>query len=175
MNNKTQSISKFSKRFGLSRSTLLYYERIGLLLPCTRSLSGYRYYGEAAALRLQTILAYRAYGIELGKIANLIESQDKDSQKRALQDQFNALESEIQQLRHQQKAIVIALENADLTPVPILDKSRWVAIMKAAGFDEKTMNQWHQKFEKMEPEAHDAFLRSLQIDEQEIKRIRQLN
>jgi len=65
------SITRFSKRFNLSRSSLLYYERIGLLMPCTRSQHGYRYYGEKAELRLQSILAYKAYGIELGKIAHL--------------------------------------------------------------------------------------------------------
>lgn len=173
MKYKTQSISLFSKRFGLSRSTLLYYERIGLLMPCSRSEKGYRYYGEKAERRLSNILSYRAYGIELGKIANLLESQNKDQQKQVLQEQFNALEVEVQHLRLQQKAIVMALEQTDFMPQATLDKNRWVAIMKAAGFDENKMSQWHQKFEKMEPEAHQNFLKSLQIDDDEIALIRQ--
>lgn len=173
MLNNRQSISQFGKQFGLSRSTLLYYERIGLLTPCSRSEKGYRYYGKKAVERLQTILAYRAYGIELGKISHLIESQNKGDQQQVLQDQFNALEAEIQQLRYQQKAIVLALEKTDVLPQPSLDKARWVAIMVAAGFDEMAMRQWHQKFEKMEPDAHLAFLKSLQIEEAEIAKIRQ--
>lgn len=167
------SITRFSKRFNLSRSTLLYYERIGLLMPCTRSQHGYRYYGEKAELRLQSILAYKAYGIELGKIAHLIDSQNEHGQKQALQNQFRALEVEINLLREQQKAIVMALEETDLTSSVRLDKFRWVAIMRAAGFDDDAMNKWHQKFEKMEPDAHQDFLKSLQIEDEEIATIRQ--
>lgn len=56
-----------------------------------------------------------------------------------------------------------------------LNKRRWVAIMKVAGFDEKAMYQWHQTFGEIELETHVAFLTSLQINAREIKRIRQLN
>lgn len=45
--------------------------------------------------------------------------------------------------------------------------------MRAAGFDDDAMNKWHQKFEKMEPDAHQDFLKSLQIEDEEIATIRQ--
>ena len=38
-------ISEFEKVSGLSRDTLRYYEKIGVLTPPTRSLNGYRGYG----------------------------------------------------------------------------------------------------------------------------------
>ena len=56
----------------------------------------------------------------------------------------------------------------------IEDLDRWVEIMKAAGFDEKSMVTWHQKFEEMEPEEHQKFLESLGIKAAEIKNIRNL-
>jgi DNA-binding transcriptional MerR regulator len=43
---KTYSISKLARAFGLSRSTLLYYDRIGLLAASGRTGSGYRCYSE---------------------------------------------------------------------------------------------------------------------------------
>ena len=37
-----QTISQAAKKFKLSRSTLLYYDRIGLLRPTERTAAGYR-------------------------------------------------------------------------------------------------------------------------------------
>ncbi|MEZ8092509.1 hypothetical protein ACED51_00360 [Photobacterium swingsii] len=54
----------------------------------------------------------------------------------------------------------------------MLNKSRWVEIMKAAGLTDENMKNWHQQFEAMEPEAHQTFLESLSIDAEEIKTIR---
>jgi hypothetical protein len=45
--------------------------------------------------------------------------------------------------------------------------------MRAAGFTEQAMWQWHRSFETMEPDAHQEFLESLEIPAEEITRIRQ--
>jgi len=39
--------------------------------------------------------------------------------------------------------------------------------------NDEDMQNWHRQFEKLEPEAHQEFLESLQIDDNEIKQIRQ--
>ncbi len=36
------TVGKLAEDFGLSRSTLLYYDRIGLLQPAARTEKGYR-------------------------------------------------------------------------------------------------------------------------------------
>ena len=46
----TYSVSRLGRRYGLSRSTLLYYDRIGLLSASARSAAGYRVYGERDVL-----------------------------------------------------------------------------------------------------------------------------
>ncbi|MFK0572595.1 hypothetical protein [Endozoicomonas sp.] len=89
-----------------------------------------------------------------------------------MHDQLTALEQEIQKLRHQQKAIVMLLKQPSLLEQSMVNKDRWVEIMKAAGFNEQDMKNWHQQFEKMEPEAHQEFLESLEIDKEEISKIR---
>ncbi|OEF49323.1 hypothetical protein A1OW_12970 [Enterovibrio norvegicus] len=89
-----------------------------------------------------------------------------------MRDQFNALENEIQRLRQQQKAIVILLEQPRLLEQNMVTKERWVDIMVAAGMREEGMMNWHKQFEKMEPDAHQEFLESLNIDEKEIIKIR---
>ncbi|ELM3615368.1 hypothetical protein RYR54_000981 [Aeromonas sobria] len=54
----------------------------------------------------------------------------------------------------------------------MVDKARWVAIMQAAGMTEEMMRNLHIQFEKMEPQAHQEFLESLQIPASEIAAIR---
>jgi hypothetical protein len=54
----------------------------------------------------------------------------------------------------------------------VVDKQRWVEIMRAAGFTEEEMREWHRQFEQMEPLAHQEFLESLGIPPAEISRIR---
>ncbi len=53
------SIGEIAKQYGLSRSTLLYYDAIGLLRPSGRSESNYRRYTGEDSRRLRLICMYR--------------------------------------------------------------------------------------------------------------------
>ncbi|EAS42201.1 MerR family DNA-binding transcriptional regulator [Photobacterium profundum] len=166
------TVSQLAKMYQISRTTILYYERAGLLLPTSRSDNGYRWYGKNEMKRLEAIIAYRSYGVSITNIAPLLERQDDMPQEHILCEQFNSLEQEIQRLRQQKKAIVTLLEQPTLLEQNKLTKAAWVEIMKSAGLNEQDMKNWHIQFEKMEPEAHQEFLESLSIDTEEINRIR---
>lgn len=166
------TVSQLAKKYGLSRTTLLYYEREGLLMPASRSANGYRWYDDKECQRLESILAYRSYGLPVSTLVDLLEQDDGATQDHILRDQFNALEKEIQQLRLQQKAIVQVLQQPELLVGQGLTKERWVDMMRAAGLSDDDMHDWHRQFESMEPEAHQAFLESLQIEPDEIEQIR---
>ncbi len=167
-----QTISQLAKQHRVSRTTILYYEREGLLNPAHRSENGYRWYGEKEVKRLSAILAYRSYGVPINNIAPLLDQENDMTQEQILRDQFKALENEIQRLRQQQKAIVILLEQPTLLEQNMVTKERWVDIMVAAGMSEEDMMNWHKQFEKLEPDAHQEFLESLHIDAEEIAKIR---
>jgi len=167
------TVTQLARECGLSRTTILYYEREGLLAPAHRSENGYRWYGENEIQRLKTILSYRSYGLPISSIRTLLAQKGK-SQAEILKDHFNELEREIQNLRSQQKAIVVLLQEPQLIEDNIVTKERWVQIMQAAGFSENDMVTWHQKFEEMEPAEHQKFLESLGIEQDEIVRIRAL-
>lgn len=172
--NKTMlTVTQLAKACNVSRTTVLYYERVGLLHPATRSDKGYRYYGEKEKQRFETILSYRSFGLPVQEIAPLLDELSEFSQQSALREQFNTLEKEIQSLRKQQQAIVSLLEQPMLFTENQLTKEKWVAILKNSGMSEEDMSNWHRQFEKAEPEAHQAFLESLQIDAAEIAQIRQ--
>ncbi|KIF48594.1 MerR family transcriptional regulator [Vibrio owensii 47666-1] len=167
------TVTQLARECGLSRTTILYYEREGLLAPAHRSENGYRWYGEKEIQRLKTISSYRSYGLPISSIRTLLAQKGK-SQAEILKDHFNELEREIQNLRAQQKAIVVLLQEPQLIEDNIVTKERWVQIMQAAGFSENDMVTWHQKFEEMEPDEHQKFLESLGIEQDEIVRIRAL-
>src|SRR6266496_3342040 len=71
---KTYSISKLARTRGLSRSTLLYYDRLGLLKPSGRTGSGYRYYTDADQRRLKRIFDFREAGLTLKEIRAVLSS-----------------------------------------------------------------------------------------------------
>ena len=83
------TIGQICKRFGLSRSTLLYYDSIGLLPASTRSPSGYRLYTEQALQRMTQVQTYREAGLPLETIQTLLASSTATSAtvlERHLQD-----------------------------------------------------------------------------------------
>ena len=51
-------------------------------------------------------------------------------------------------------------------------KDAWIAMFRAVGLGDGTMDQWHREFETKWPEAHEAFLTWLGIPERDIARIR---
>src|SRR5216117_1955078 len=72
---KTYSISKIGRACGLSRSTLLYYDRLRLLRPSGRTGSGYRYYTDADVEQLQRIRHFREAGLTLKEIRDVLSQQ----------------------------------------------------------------------------------------------------
>jgi DNA-binding transcriptional MerR regulator len=145
------TISKLARRCGLSRSTLLYYESIGLLGPAARTPANYRRYGTADLRRLEQICVYRDAGLKL----ELIE-----------------LNGEIERLRGHQRAILKLLRSSRVGRMKVVTKEKWVSVMKAAGFTEADMHRWHAEFERSAPEEHQEFLEFLHIPGEEIRTIR---
>src|SRR6185503_11494359 len=104
------SISRLGRRFGLSRSTLLYYDRIGLLAPSKRSAAGYRVYGEGDVKRLEAICRYREIGLSLKQIRELLGGATGRTVE-LLEARLDRLNDEIERLRDQQRIIVRLLAN----------------------------------------------------------------
>ena len=63
------TIGNLVKEFQLSRSTLLYYDKIGLLKPSQRTESDYRLYSEQDFNRMSKIAMYKKAGLSLEAIA----------------------------------------------------------------------------------------------------------
>jgi len=166
------SIGRMAKRFGLSRSTLLYYDSIGLLTPSERTPANYRVYSDKDARRMEQIAVYRETGLPLQAIGAMLDGRIGASAS-ILEERLVQINGEIQSLREQQQVLVKLLKNRKaLRKSRVMTKARWVSILAATGMNEEDMRRWHVEFERMAPEAHQDFLESLGIPKKEIRAIR---
>jgi len=166
------TVGRLARRFGLSRSTLLYYDSIGLLVPSGRSRANYRLYSEEDVVRMEQIALYREAGLSLEAIADILAGESGEAVQ-ALERRLESINEEISDLRRQQQTIVALLRERDrLSGTRILTKDRWVEILRGSGLDEEGMWRWHAEFERTAPEAHQDFLESLGIRKKEIAAIR---
>lgn len=166
------TIGQLVKEFNLSRSTLLYYDKIGLLKPSGRSDANYRLYTQSDFDRMLQISIYKEAGLSLDSIAELLVCSANQSSQ-LLEQRLNNLNSEISRIRQQQQLIVKLLgKDSLLRKSKVMNKEQWVNILKASGMNENTMRQWHIEFERDLPEAHADFLESLGIDAKEIAHIK---
>lgn len=167
------TIGQVAKKYGLSRSTLLYYDSIGLLSPSGRSESNYRLYSQMDLDRMDRIRLFRSAGLPLDSIAGLVDKQGSEIDS-TLEQRLFSINKEIQALRNQQKVILKILEVDDFKPgTRVISKETWVSLLRAAGLDDEGMKNWHIEFEKTSPEGHQDFLESIGIENREIEQIRE--
>ena len=171
-NSKLKSIGQLGKQFSISRSTLIYYDKKGLLKPSSRSEANYRLYTNGDIEKLKLILIYRNGGLSLEEITGLLNSKSGKSTS-ILTNRLQPLNQEIAKLRQQQQIIVqIIGQSKMLKSTRLLDKDRWVKLLRATGLSDDDMEKWHIEFERAMPEMHQDFLESLGLSQKEIRAIR---
>lgn len=163
------TVTKLARAAGLSRSTVLYYESIGLLRQAKRSATNYRMYGEADASRLRQICVYRQAGLRLEDIRAVLNRPAGDFAA-ILERRLAQLGEEMECLRGQQRAIARLLQTKGRDT---LTKEKWTQVMRDSGFSDDDMHRWHAQFEKAEPDEHEQFLKFLHIPAAEVKSIRE--
>ena len=166
------TVTNLARACRLSRSTVLYYEALGLLKPARRSAGNYRLYGEKDLQRLRQICIYRGAGLKLSDIRSILDEARSDAAG-VLNRRLVELSGEIEKLRDHQRAIARLLKDTDqLRRFPMVTKQKWVEVMRAAGFTDDDMHRWHVQFERSAPREHQEFLEFLHIPQEEIQSIR---
>lgn len=168
------TITRLAKKYGTSRTTILYYEREQLLLPHSVGENGYRYYTQVEQSRLELILAYRKFGLSVQEIKSLLCTNSLGEQFDVFHQQVASLEAEINQLRTKQQAIIKVLQSPKMLKAKQITKADWVNVLQSSGFSEDDMIRWHQSFEQKDPKGHELFLQTLGITADEIRTIRSL-
>ena len=167
-----ETAGRLARRLGISRTALLYYDRVGVLSASRRSAAGYRLYSPADAARLEKVLLYRRLGVPLAAIAGLLRGGGALGE--VLEGRLATIDEEIAALRRQQQVILRLLQQRRRQrPVRVLDKEAWVALLRAAGLDDADMRRWHVEFERLAPVAHEDFLAALGLPAREVAAIRE--
>jgi MerR family transcriptional regulator, thiopeptide resistance regulator len=166
------TVGRLAKRFGLSRTALLHYDAVGVLSPSGRTGANYRVYTEADAERLARICSFREAGLSLEQIRNALGAK-RDTVAGILAARLEQIGAEMSRLRGQQRILARMLgEGAAAARAPVIDKARWIEILRASGMSDDEMARWHVEFERLAPAAHAEFLVSLGIPQDEIEGIR---
>jgi DNA-binding transcriptional MerR regulator len=165
------TIRALARTFSLSRSTLLYYDRIGLLPADGRNQSGYRIYSQDAVERLQKIVELRKLGLDLARISTILDGTEA-ARHRLLAERAAEVQGELRALFEQLRLLHRVLGQASW-PVALMDRQRWSHLMASFGLDETQMLEWHRAFERQAPSAHEHFLHGLGLPQKEIDAIRQ--
>jgi DNA-binding transcriptional MerR regulator len=166
------TVGQVAKRYALSRSTLLYYDKKGVLSPSGRSNSNYRLYSNSDIKKLERIIQFRTAGMSLIVISEIID-KNIDEIEVALEKRLISINKEIQALRNQQHVIINMIRNqGSIKKSRIITKEKWVEMLKSAGLDEDGLWEWHTEFERSSPEGHQDFLESIGISSEEIASIR---
>lgn len=94
------SIGELARQQGISRQTLLFYDRIGLFRPAyTDPANGYRYYSIKQLDELDTICIMKRIGLSLEEIGAYLKSYTLDESLLALRRQQAAIERQISELQ----------------------------------------------------------------------------
>lgn len=164
------TIARAARAVGLSRTTLMYYERLGLIRPVRRAGSRYRTFRPDDLRTLFLIARWRALGLPLATVRRLLAHPAEAPA--ALRDHLGALERGAALLREQRRLTLEMLgDRADAGTAP-LTKAAWTAMFRAIGLTDAQMRAWHAQFERRNPAGHAQFLRALGIGRAEIGRIR---
>ena len=91
------TVTEVCRRFDITRKTLFYYDRTGLLTPSDRIGPQYhKVYDSEAVEKLQRILEYRNCGLSIAEIRAILKESDNN-----IRETLTLLESAIKRLERE--------------------------------------------------------------------------
>ncbi|CAK1714601.1 MerR family transcriptional regulator [Vibrio crassostreae] len=139
-------ISELAELVGLSRSTLLYYGKLGLI-EAQRQSNGYRLYSEKDLQRVRLLQQLQAGGLTLKECQACLDAKIERS----------LLENRLKQLDEE-----------------LLQKQRSRDLL-AAMLGESGLEEWHESMDKLAPDAHLDWLIKQGFDEKQALRLKWLS
>ncbi len=164
------TIGRTAKKAGLSRTTLIYYDSIGLLHPSAKSETGYRFYDNADVERLRVINILRSAGLKLDEIKRIINCGNDDDSVVMLLKRLGNVNNEISALQKQQEVIISLLKEKDhLFSKKKNGVTELFRLIEKAGINPEDFAKWHMLFEQYSQENHRLFLETAGFDDNEIE------
>ncbi|MFN8400250.1 MAG: MerR family transcriptional regulator [Anaerolineales bacterium] len=121
-------IQEVSEKYSLSADTLRYYERVGLIPPVTRTLSGIRDYSELDERRVDFVKCMRSAGLPIEVLIDymaLVQQGDStiEARKDILKEQREQL---IARMEEMQKTLDILNRKIEVYEKNILEKEKQI-------------------------------------------------
>ena len=135
-------ISELAERVGLSRTTLLYYEKLGLIHG-KRQANGYRVYSDKDRQRLKLLQHLQAGGLSLQECKSSLNGK---LDYEVLAKRLEALEQEL------------------------IEKTKARELLSAL-LGQGSLKDWHEELQKNAPDLHQAWLETQGFSEAEAARL----
>ncbi|MCS5734653.1 MerR family transcriptional regulator [Herbiconiux daphne] len=119
-------IQEVARLAGTTSRTLRHYAQVGLVQPSRVGANGYRYYDEAALVRLQRVLMLRELGLGLPAIAGVLAEQA---------DEPTALRAHLEWLEAERARLARQIASVRRTLDTITEKGQLMAENMFDGFD----------------------------------------
>ncbi|BBH69610.1 transcriptional regulator [Actinoplanes sp. OR16] len=87
-------VGELARATGITVRALRHYDRVGLLVPSSRTAAGYRCYTGADVRRLHVILALRGFGLSLAEVGRTL-GDDAGDPREILRRQLDAADERI--------------------------------------------------------------------------------
>lgn len=98
-------ISQMASMHGISRQTLILYDKNGLLKPAYVSSNGYRYYSISQIPYLRLICLLKQMGVSLADIGSYMRNRSARSLSSLLDQRCDAIQGQVDQLQEQLREI----------------------------------------------------------------------
>ncbi|MEZ8917885.1 MerR family transcriptional regulator [Vibrio lentus] len=139
-------ISELADLVGLSRSTLLYYGKLGLI-EAQRQSNGYRLYSEKDLQRVRLLQQLQAGGLTLKECRACLDAK---IERGLLENRLKQLDEELAQKQRSRDLLAVMLGEGGL-------------------------EEWHESMDKLAPDAHLDWLMKQGFDEKQALRLKWLS
>ncbi|MCD6526182.1 MAG: MerR family transcriptional regulator [Desulfuromonas sp.] len=150
------SITEVSQKIGVARSTLLYYERLGIISPRRLAKNNYRRYSEHDVTHLIVLRQLQQAGFSLDECQQVLNGNIEST---LIEQHLVRLQQELQQMEVTQQLL------------QALYKHQTGKQMDHRA-SKHQLQQWHHNFEQLSADAHVQWLRQMGFSEKEIFHIR---
>lgn len=128
-------VGEFANFFGVSKQTLLYYERAGIFAPAFIDTNGYRYYSVKQYFLFEILLTFRMLGVPMKKISWYLAHRSLENLRQMYEEKRGEIDRDLEILRANRALLeekLERLEEIETLPIgkPLLEnkKAQRVAI-----------------------------------------------
>lgn len=150
------TISEIAKMSNITTNKIRFYEEKGLLLPIREKGNEYRKFNDQDIIRLQSILLYRAIGLTIRDIKNILDNNEKENCLIHFNNQWELVNDEIHRLNVIRKSLENIIDKLyeetteykiDGQILDIINNSNELNNIKNSWVDKWNFNNWAKTYD----------------------------